>query len=175
MKTKYIIGLICAFCISCKEDTQTLEYSSCDNGSYKQGQVIVGLNEGVNLEESFNIISSYGFTVFSVGGNEYESTLPIENVVDYLNTKNYINYNGLSAYKTYLSTVAFIFWNMTDENQKDWIETKSILKLTDISTISRYLVISVPVGQEKKWMTFFKNDNNFSYAQLNCTNQIKPH
>lgn len=173
MKNRYfIIGLIFwAFCISCEDESP--EYSFCE--SYEQGQIVLGTKDGISLEKYFDIMNSYELTISKIGGNEYESSLPIEDVVDFLNTKDYINHNGFNAYKTYISTVAFLFWNMAVENQKDWAETKSTLKLTEKSSISRYLVITVPIGQEKKWATHFKNKNSFNFAELNCIYQIEPY
>lgn len=179
MNSAYIIGIVlCVFCFSCNDETDNpfCEY-------YEEGTVLVGINDGLDSETLFDIVNQYNLTIDQVSADKYESGLPsdsLDYVVNYLNSKDYINNNGFSAvkggsvylhYQTNVLTVTCPLWNMTLENQQDWINTKSILKLTDESR-SRSLILSVPIGQEIKWATTLNHTENIRYAELNCYLQI---
>jgi hypothetical protein len=116
-------------------------------------------------------------------GHYYESSLAgdsIQYIVDYLNSKDYINTNGFRAIEggsvyihnqTGTLTVFCNLWDMTIENQEDWIETISILKLTERSS-PRSFVLTVPIGEEKEWVTTFKNIDSIKWAEWNCYAEI---
>jgi hypothetical protein len=157
-----------------------MENSFCER--YEEGRLLVGMKSG-SMERSFRLFNGFDFQIDEVSGNRYESSLPgdsIDYVIDYLNSKEYINTKGFGAvkdgsvylnYQTKVLTIGCTLWGMTLENQRDWIETTSILKLTDTSDI-RYFVLTIPVGEEIKWATTFKTFNSVRWAEPNCYAQI---
>jgi hypothetical protein len=141
------------------------------------------IDEDASIEQSFDLINSYGLQIDAVMGHYYESSLAgdsIQYIVDYLNSKDYINTNGFRAIEggsvcihnqTGTLTVFCNLWDMTIENQEDWIETISILKLTERSS-PRSFVLTVPIGEEKEWVTTFKNIDSIKWAEWNCYAEI---
>jgi hypothetical protein len=172
---KYIAGIaLCLITFSCDDEPDD---PFCDH--YEKGKILIGIEDNVNIEQSFDLVNGYGFHVDAVFGHYYESSLhsdSITYIVDYLNSKNYINTNGFKAVEgasvylhsqTGVLTVFCNLWDMTIENQEDWIETMSILKFTE-QLGARAFVLTVPTGEEKEWVTTFKNLDNIRSADLNC-------
>ena len=179
---KYIIGvLFCMMAFSCDDEADDNPF--CER--YEEGTLLIGMRDDVSVQQSFDLFNSYGLHIASMAVPYYESSLPgdsIQYVVQYLNSKEYINSNGFRAveggsvylhYQTQALTVVCNFWNMTLENQQDWIETTSVLKLTE-KPLPKSFVLTVPVGEEKKWVTTFKNAETIRWAELNCDAQIFP-
>lgn len=183
MKGSHIVTImvLSLLCSSCKD--KTVDEPFCDR--YEPGKLLVGTKAGANLEELFYLAGYYQLQIDEVAGNMYESSLPgsqIDEVIDYLNSKDYINHNGFKAvkggsvsvhYQTNRLVIACVLWNMTPENQRDWISTKSLLKLTDKS-VYRYMVLNVPEGQEKRLARTLSKFENISSAELNCYLEIVP-
>jgi len=163
---------------------------SCDEGSddslcrhYEEGTVLIGTNEDVSIEESFDLVNEYKLGIEAVFGHYYESSLPadsIQYVVEYLNSKDYINSRGFRAveggnvylhHQTQALTVFCNLWDMTTERRQDWIETKSILKLTE-NPGTKSLLLIVPNGQEKEFVTAFEDLDQVKHASLNCIAKI---
>jgi hypothetical protein len=175
MENRYLIGIaLCSLFSTCKD-----EVNEEGRERYETGKVVIGIKEGVDIEESFDLVNQYGFIIDEASGNHYTSSLPsdsLDYVINYLNSKEYINHSGFKAvkegsvylqYQTKVLTVNCILWNMTIENQRDWIQTKSILKLTDKSNY-RSMIFNVPGKQEKMWVLTFKHMEEIRYAELNC-------
>ena len=174
-----MLMVFCLIILSC--DDGTTDNSFCHR--YEEGRILVGMNENVSIEQSFDLANGYDLGVESVFGHYYESGLPgdsIQYVVDYLNSKDYINSHGFRAveggsvylhHQTQVLTVLCNLWDMTTERQHDWIETKSILNLTERPG-TKSLVLIVPNGQEKELVTAFEDLEDVKYAGLNCIMKI---
>lgn len=178
-----IIAIILhTICFGCKDETiENTEF--CER--FVGGDVAIGIDQDIKLEESFDLINAYDLYINHIDGICYESNLPsdsIDYVINYLNAKEYINKNGFKAvkngsvflhYQTGLITVCCRLWDMTQPNQQDWIKTKKILSLKEKPSV-KSILLTVPVGQEKKWVMTFKGRSSISYAELNCIVEINP-
>jgi len=150
---------------------------------YEEGTLLIGMRDDVSVEQSFDLFNGFSFHIESLMGAVYESSLSgdsIHYVIEFLNSKDYINRNGFGAveggsvylhYQTQVLTVVCGFWDMTIENQQDWIKTKSILKLTEKRSPTTF-VLTVPVGEEKEWVTTFENRDIVRWVELNCYAEI---
>lgn len=182
MNRQIIVLVIGIISLSCSDENPA-DDGFCDR--YEEAKLLVGLSEGADLENYFNTVNDSELSIDQVSGNYYVSGLPadsIDYVIEYLNSKSYINSHGFTAVKNgsvYLNfqtqalTVACNMWDMTPEAQRDWIETIDLLKLSDRSS-TRSFVLTVPIGEEKKWATTFKSFDDVRYAELNCYVDIVP-
>jgi len=179
MNKCFVAIVLCLVIFSC--DDETNDDSFCK--LYSEGRMFVETNEDVSIEQSFDLANEYDLGVEAVYGHYYEAGLPgdsIRYVLEYLNSKDYINSHGFKAVEggnvylhpqTQALTIRCNLWDMTLERQQDWIETKSILKLTE-EPGTKSLLLIVPNGQEKELVTTFTNLSNVRTADVNCILRI---
>ncbi len=122
----------------------------------------------VSIERSFYLVNNYSLGIEMAVGLNYESGLPgdsIPYIVEYLNAKDYINSHGFAAVEgtsvyihpqTRVLTLFVNLWDMTIERQQDWLETISVLRLTETQS-PKIFVLIVPNGQEKELVTAFES------------------
>lgn len=176
------IAFIFIIFFSCEKEL-VKEPIFCD--SYKKGEIAIGLKSVATIEAFFKLINNYGLVVDKLSGVSYESSLPsdsIDYVIRYLNSKKYINTRGFKAvkdgsvslhYQTKALTINCVLFDMSTENQEDWNETKTILRMKEKPSNTRYFVLNVPINEEKNWVRVFYNNDDVSFAELNCYIPIK--
>ncbi len=137
---------------SCKKD------NIYDNTKrdFVKGDVLVGIDSTEQLEQLFSYINSYNLSIDQVSGFFYNTIIPkdsISYIKAVLNIKPYINTQGFSAsvwahYQTDIVYNTTFLWDMTVVNQLDYIQTKNFLRMTDMFSKTKNILIKVPVGQE---------------------------
>ena len=172
---KCIVAIVlCLVIFSCDESRDD---SFCER--YDEGKIIIEMYQDASIDRSFHRINNYGLYVQMVAGHYYESGLPgdsIHYIVEHLNSKDYINSHGFSAVQgtsvylhpqTRALTLFCNLWDMTIARQQDWLETMTILRLTEIPS-PKIFVLLVPVGREKEFVKTFEGLDEVRYANLNC-------
>lgn len=175
MYKRIVAMVLCLVIFSC--DDERNDDSFCKR--YEEGKIIIQMYQHVNIEQSFDLINSYGLSIEMAAGHYYESGLPgdsIPYIVEHLNSKDYINSHGFRAVEgssvylhpqTRALTLFCNLWDMTIARQQDWIETMSILRLTETPS-PKIFVLIVPNGQEKELAKTFKDLDDVRYADPNC-------
>lgn len=179
MRHFFSILLIAILGFSCKKDsTQDLLQKD-----FVRGDVLVGIDSTVQLEQLFAYVNSYNFPIIQINGFFYTTTIP-EDSIPYikgvLNSKPYINTRGFSAsvwphYQTHIVHNTTTLWNMNVANQQDYIQTKNFLRMTDKLSPTKNMLIKVPVGTELYWKDKFKNFSWVRWTDLNWIASIEPH
>lgn len=175
---KFIYFISISFIVfsSCKKS----DINFCD--TYVAGEIIIGTNENINLQEIFTFINARGYKIISSFGTYYESSLPIDSldyVKNILSTKPYMNRDGWNgnAYLHYQSNKIMCVNQMMDmdiNNQNDWLNTVQLLQLTQKDNVTTFLV-GVKEGKEKKIIKSLIENPYIKWAELNCTGEIQPH
>ncbi|MBS1759372.1 MAG: hypothetical protein JST23_04535 [Bacteroidetes bacterium] len=155
--------------------------NSCPN--YVKGDVLVGIKNTASIEEVFSLFNQLNLEIDEMTGFYYTSPYPQDSLtvlINYLNTKPYINTRNFSAsafvhYQTGIINVTTLFFDMTLPNQQDWINNEKSLQLTDTKNDTKNIFIKVAPGQENYWLKKLKNYNIVSWAELNCIGQIQFH
>lgn len=170
MRPLLFILSIALFAISCKKDkTQTL------NEEFVKGEVVVGVQDDVPLEQLFAYVNPHNLSIDEISGFYYTTNIPkdsIPYIKGVLNAKPYINTRGFSAsvwphYQTDIVHNATILWDMNLTNQQDYIQTKNFLRMVDMQSSSKYILLKVPEGQEIYWRDRFKTLPWVKWTELN--------
>lgn len=176
-KFHLLIFIIVLFGCS-KKDHQ--ENRSCVN--YVGTHVVAGIRSSYTAVDVFKLMNSLHLKIESMSGFYYISNSSIDSatLVALLSSKPYINTGRYrpsvrTHYQTKALHITNTFWDMTAEHQKDWIETKRSLQLTEIKSDFRSVLLIVPAGKEKYWEQQLRLFNPVSWAELNCIGQIEPH
>lgn len=163
--------------------------SSDDDGDiveFAPGDVIVGIKSGTGIKETFDFINQFDHTVDNIDRLSYTSDLPsdsLQYVLDFLNGKSYTNdginwfVTGYLHYQTNQITISPRLFEMHKiENQNDWLKSMKELKLHEKHNAkinSGVINFHVPEGEEKKWISIFKNFKIIEWAELNHINEIE--
>ncbi len=152
--------------------TLLLAFTNCSKKTpepeikYIPGEITVWTKDDTSIEKTFDFINEFGLPIERLTGIlMYHSTLSndsIDYVSDYLKAKPYTD-NGKIFTTVYISGsgdphigVSPQLFNMHSlENQKDWLDTVTKLKLvlrTESILDSFTLRIRVPIGSEKSWL-----------------------
>lgn len=171
MRNFFFVLFITVLATSCKKD------NTQDNidKDFVKGDVLVGIDSTMQLEQLFTYVNSFNLTIYEVTGFFYTTTIPkdsIPYIKTVLNAKPYINTRGFSAsvwadYQTGVVHNTTFLWDMTIPNQQDYIQTKKLLRMTDALSSTKYILIKVPVGQEMFWKDRFKSFSWVRWADLN--------
>lgn len=162
----------------CRKDNP----SGNNEEDFVKGQVLVGIDSTVSLELTFNYINALSLSISQASGFTFTTTLGkdhIPSIVELLNSKPYINHQGFSAsvWEHYQSGIVYntsFLWNMTRQNQVDYLSTLNNLKMKEKLTPYRSVSIMVPEGMEKLWINKLKNEKWVSWAELNYHSKIAP-
>jgi len=165
--------------ISCSKDDTSTD-NTCSN--YVKGDVLVGIKNTASMEDAFSLFNGLDLKIDEMSGFFYTSPYPADslpNLIAYLNTKPYINARGFSANGSYIHyqtgeiNIAPLFFDMTINNQKDWISIKKSLKLS-AGDAEKNVLIKVTPGTEQSWLKKPKNYNIITWTELNCFAEIIP-
>ena len=133
------------------------------------------------MEDAFSLFNDLNLKIDEMSGFFYTSPYPADslaNLISYLNTKPYIKARGFSAagythYETGKINITPTFFDMTINNQEDWISTKKSLNLSD-GDAEKYILIKVPSGTEHSWLKTLKKHDIVTWAELNCIGEFQP-
>ena len=172
-----ILFITVFFSISCKKN------NSQDNidRDFVKGDVLVGIDSTVQLEQLFSYVNSYSLTIDEINGFYYTTTIPkdsIPYIKSILNSKPYINTRGFSAsiwphYQTDIVHNTTTLWDMSTSNQQDYIQTKFLLRMTDMLFTTKNMLIKVSTGQEIFWRNLFKTFPWVRWTDLNWIGGIE--
>ncbi|MBS0425617.1 MAG: hypothetical protein JSR71_14710 [Proteobacteria bacterium] len=173
----FLVSLI--FLISCSKITSDTNNNCSD---YVKGDVIVGIKNTAPIEDVFSLFNKLDLKIDEMSGFFYASPYPhdsLTSLINYLNTKPYINTRNFSAsayvhYQTGIINVTALFFDMTIENQQDWISSKKSFNLVDTKGDTKNILIKVASGQENYWLKALKNYNIVTWTELNCIGQFQP-
>lgn len=171
--------VIVSVLISCSKTTSS-DSNNCAN--YVKGDVVVGIKNTASIEDVFSLFNKLDLKIDEMSGFFYASPYPqdsLTSLLNYLNTKPYINTRDFSAsayvhYQTGIINVTTFFFDMTLENQQDWISSKQSLNLTDTKGDTKNILIKVASGQENYWLKTLKQYNIVTWTELNCIGQFQP-
>lgn len=175
----FLLILIFSYAISgCKKDKSTGNHEE----DFVKGQVLVGIDSTVSLERTFNYINALSPSIGQASGFTFTTTLGkdhIPSIIELLNSKPYINNHEFSAsvWEHYQSGIVYntsILWDMTQQNQLDYLTTLKSLKMTEKLTPYRSLLIIVPEGMEQLWLNRLKDQKWVSWAALNYHTKVAP-
>jgi hypothetical protein len=164
---------------SCQKATVEPEIPICPPIDCSAGDVLVGMREATTLPQMFQLFNSNAFTIKSVMGPVYISSLPadsIDYIVRELNRKTYINSGAWKAvkngnvylhYQTRALTVIPRLLDMTVANQQDWAATVQRLQLQEQPTMVKSCYLNVPLCSEKYWVSQMQPNPLVKWAQLN--------
>lgn len=138
--------------VSCTKTRNDSNNNNCPD--FVKGDVIVGVKNTASIEEVFTIFNHLGLRIDEMSGFFYTSSYPqgsLAAIIDSLNTKSYIQTRGFSAsayvhYQTGIIYVTSLFFDMTLNNQKDWLFSKKYLKLTDTKGNTKNILVKVIPG-----------------------------
>ncbi len=167
---KYItLFLLAATILSCNKKNNNNEQD------FVAGDVLVGFNNGVTIEEAFELFNKYNLKVHTIRNFVYEVTYPEDkhdSIIAILGSKPYIdtiNWKPKFEYNYKWETTIFSinFFGMTQTNQDDWIKTKSDLMLPYLHNEYSSAYLKVPEGTEKHWVSELQKSNIINWAELN--------
>lgn len=166
----YIV-FIAVFTFSCKKESTEDKIDR----DFVKGDVLIGIDSTIGLEQLFTSINPFDLTVDQITGYVFTTTIPsdsIQYIKAVLNSKPYINTRQFSAsvwahYQTDIVHNTTILWDMTVQNQQDYIQTKNFLRMTDKLSPTKNMLIKVPIGQEVFWKDKFKTFTWVRWTDLN--------
>jgi hypothetical protein len=138
------------------------------------GDVIIGLQENVSLEEVADFILSFNnISIYNIVSFEYYSALPkerMDSLKSSLEAKPYIYSGDLRvSYVDSLSKIKIDLWiiNFGIDDRKDWAITKEQFQLTHIPYPYQVGLLKVEYGKEEEWINILSQSNLFSFVELN--------
>jgi predicted RNA-binding protein with PUA-like domain len=195
---KIVLTLTLAFLlISCSKDNQEIE-TPIEAAPINSSEVnlAIGVKKDADLSLVLNTINGLNFDIRQMNGFFYNSNTPasgVNNLIDLLNQKTYINTGAWSAtpYSVYYNQaenrtrILNSFFNMNISNQTDLINLITSLNLEDRLSETKNIYLSVPIGTHTYWKTqmltypFVKWTETFdqvciSYQTTNTSNAIVP-
>ena len=145
------------------------------NKDFVKGDVLVGIDSMQTLEQLFSAFNAFNLTIDQITGYYYTTTIPkdsIPYIKTVLNSKIYIYTRNFSAsvwphYQTQIVHNTTSLWDMTSTNQQDYIQTKNILRMNDILSSTKNMLINVPIGEEIYWKDRLKTFSWVRWTDLN--------
>lgn len=144
--------------------------------TYVPTDVFVKTKSIFTISKVFDFINSLQLNVEYVDDCVYRSSLPPDSlsyVLKYLNAKSY-THNGVwsvTGYLHYQTNVITIFPRLFDiknkDYQADWINSMSVLKLSENANSSYSIYFHVPNGEELEWVKRFESSDSIAWAELN--------
>jgi hypothetical protein len=138
------------------------------------GDVIIGLQENVSLEEVSDFIFTFNnISIYQIVSFEYYSDLPKERMdilKSSLEAKPYINSGTLRVSSVdSLSRIKIAFWigKFSIDDRKDWALTKEQFLLTHEPYPYQVGLLKVEYGKEEEWINILSQSNLFSFVELN--------
>lgn len=178
MKHFLYLIVVAAIAVGCKkeptEDKMTMDFV--------KGEVAIGIDSTVQLEQLFTYINSFNFSINEITGYTFTTTMPEESIPyikEILNSRPYIFTGQFSAsvwahYQTGIVYNSSILWDMTVANQKDYIQTKNALRMTDVQSATKNMLVKVPFGQEIYWRDKLSNHSWVTWTDLNWIRGFVP-
>jgi hypothetical protein len=173
----FLIIFIFLFAVSCKKNNAG---NNSTTQNFVKGEVIVGIDSTIAIEQVFNDINSDGLIIAEVSGYVYTTTIPADSIPyikTILNSKKYIDTGAFLAsvvpnYQTQVVYNESVLWNMSIPNQQDFITTKNLLRMTDNFSSTKNMLLKVPTGQEEYWKNKFQTLSWVKWTELNFIAQI---
>jgi len=146
---------------------------------YAPGDVSIGLNDNVSLEEVANYVYSFNnISINQIVAFQYYSNLPKESmdtIKSALELKRYI-WNGTIrvSYSDSLSKIMVEFWvqNFNYEDRKDWESFKEQFLLTHSPYHYQVGLLKVEPGKEYEWIQILSKSGLFTFVELNYITHV---
>lgn len=184
--TSFFVALVLGSGLAaCQKQDDARPETTCSDGTYVAGDVLVGMRETTTLPQTFQLFNTHAFSIKSVLGPVYISRLPtdsIDYVIRELNTKSYINSGGWKAvkngnvylhYQTNNLTVIPRLMDMTPANQQDWLATAQRLQLQEQPGMVKSCHLNVPLCSEPYWVGQLQPNSLVKWAELNHIRQVR--
>jgi hypothetical protein len=177
---KYILSFFIILVLSCSKNANDKMTDDDMCPDYIKGSVGASIKNTAAIEEAFTLFNNLKLQLDEMGGFLYTSPYPkdsLSSINSLLKTKSYINVRGFSAGaymndQTGVMIVEITFFNMNAANQQDWIKTKNILKLIDTQGPMKFVLLKVPVGEEKSWVARLGQNSIVTWPSLVCKAQL---
>ena len=137
------------------------------------GDVSIGLNDNVSLEDVTNYIYSFNnISINSIVGFQYYSDLPkerMDTLKSALESKTYIM-NG-TVYTSYIDSlskimVEFSIGKFSYTDIRDWVSFKEQFLLTHLPYHYQGGLLKVEPGKEYEWIQFLSKSGLFRFVEL---------
>jgi len=167
-----IFVLLTLLTMGCKKDEPT---------PFVPGDLAIGITSNANLKTVFDTLNVLNFKIETMHGFFYNANFhkdSLKPLLDYLNTKQYINIGtGWTASAYYYEPEKTIrvlcsLFDMTPSNQIDFMITVDSLGLVDRHSETKCILIKIPVGTEEYWLTELKKYPFIKWTELNHIGQI---
>jgi hypothetical protein len=181
MRIRYFFQLIYVtlLLLACDEK----DPDQLDNRNFVLGNVVIGINSSVSLNEVFELMNEKAAFIEQMNGFFNYSTLPkdsLEYVKNILKSKPYTQQSGIEEASAFVSendsriVVTESLFKMDTAAQHDWLLTLNKLELKDLGNETKNLVISVGPGSEKYWIDIFRRHPYVTWAELNYVGGFEP-
>jgi hypothetical protein len=136
------------------------------------------------ITKVFDLINSLQLNVEYIDYFMLRSSLTSDSltyVTNYLNTRTYTHVSNETSlvdvvYPSKVITIYPMLFNMRNKNyQADWLNTMSILKLSESTNNSYFILFNVPNGEELEWSKRFESSDSISYSELDVYLDIVLH
>jgi len=143
------------------------------------GDVSIGLNDNVSLEDAANYIYSFNnISINSIVGFQYYSDLPkerLDTLKSALESKTYIM-NG-TVYTSYIDSVSkimveFSIGKFSYADIRDWESFKEQFLLTHLPYHYQGGLLKVEPGKEYRWIQFLSKSGIFRFVELNYITHV---
>ena len=143
------------------------------------GDVSIGLNDNVSLEDVTNYIYSFNnISINSIVGFQYYSDLPkerMDTLKSALESKTYIM-NG-TVYTSYIDSlskilVEFSIGKFSYADIRDWESFKEQFLLTHLPYHYQGGLLKVEPAKEYEWIQFLSKSGLFRFAELNYITHV---
>lgn len=160
MKTILTSSIISLLFLSCSNENSTEEDTNTANST--EVNLAIGIKKDADLNLVLNTLNGLNFDIRQMNGFFYNSNTPangVNNLIDLLNQKTYINTGAWSAtpYSVYFNQsenktrILNSFFNMNIANQNDLIALISSLNLEDRLSETKNIYLSVPIDTHIYW------------------------
>ncbi|MEP6262842.1 MAG: hypothetical protein ABJ092_14795 [Gillisia sp.] len=180
MKNYLIVFVMIGILSSCSTDN-----ADEDMIEFVQGEVIVGIKSGTDINRVFDFINQFDHKVKNIRSLTFTSDLPsdsLQYVIRTLNEKTYTN-DGINWFVTgylhYQTNQITIFPKLFDMDnvdfQNDWLISMEEfdLKTKHYNNLNAGIIhFYVPKGSELEWENRFKNSDIVEWAELNYIQEI---
>lgn len=167
-----LISLLTLFFMSCEEK----DINDEDEMEFVAGEVLIGIKPEISIDQVFDWLNSVDVFIDQMSGFHYYSDLTNDSlayVINQLKPKPYLSRGGFEGGSASISTtdnriiVKEKYFEMGMDAQQDWLATEELLKLHDLKLETKYLLVKVEPGTEKRWMRILKHHPYVSWVDLN--------
>ena len=161
-----IAFLFCVLLCSCKKN-ETPE----PERRFVEGDLIIGLNDNVSIDQVFQLTDSLNFILKQVGHFTYIADYPPDSlpyIGSLLDTKIYLSKDLHSRHASSNKIeINETFTGLDSADLQDWHQTLQLLKLAEIQRGYKNMLVKVPKGLEKYWESQLEHHPYVRYVELN--------